>query len=310
MTVDNNLVVMPGVGVAIGRFQTPYLHKGHLALLERINQHEKGIVFIGCAPTPVTKKNPMDFMTRKSMIQAAVGPNVVILPIHDNPSDHVWSNNLDRMIREVSPFGKVVLYHSRDSFKDYYHGHFTTVDIESLGDVNATNIRDSVGAIPRASEDFRAGVIYASQNMYPRVQPTVDVIVYNGKHLLLGRKPKSDKYCFVGGFIDMTDPTAQVAGVRELQEETGLITTPDKLQYVGSYKINDWRDTPSTSVMTTCFKVDLKDCQNPEQAKAADDLEQVEWFNYVDGNTAFADMKNHILQKAHHVLFDAFCQQK
>lgn len=39
---------MVNTGVIIARFQTPYLHDGHLELIEAVKEkHEKIIVFIG-----------------------------------------------------------------------------------------------------------------------------------------------------------------------------------------------------------------------------------------------------------------------
>lgn len=293
---------IPGVGVAIGRFQTNELHDGHYAILDAVNKHQKGIVFIGCAATPVTKPNPMDFITRKLMIQEAVGDYVTILPLYDHPSDSTWSKTLDRAIREVAPFGTVTLYHSRDSFRDRYDGSFRCEELETIGTLNASNIREHVGRTPINSSDFRAGVIYASQNMYPRVQPTVDVIVYrkelNGtKSLLLGRKPGKKTYCFVGGFVDMTDQTALEAACRELREETTLVVNPTDLEWLTTCKINDWRDTPSTSVMTTCFQVNEQKCLGTPCA--ADDIEEVRWF---EANEQLFEQ----LGKGHHVLLRAF----
>lgn len=294
--------LLPGIGVAVGRFQTHELHAGHLEVIASVNRHQKGIVFIGCAATPVTKPNPMDFITRKLMLQEVVGENVTILPIYDHPSDEAWSKQLNKAIREIAPFGQVTMYHSRDSFKDRYHGNYSLQEVPAVGNLNATEIRNAVGATPINSVDFRSGVIYASQNMYPRVQPTVDVIVYSNdiggtKSVLLGRKPGKKSYCFVGGFVDMADETAMDAAVRELREETTLVANPYALEWLTTCKINDWRDTTSTSVMTTCFQVAIDSCNGT--AVAADDIEEVRWFV---ANDQLFDQ----LGKGHHVLFHAF----
>jgi len=277
-TFTSPIQSLPGIGVCVGRFQTPYLHAGHLAILRAVNDHSAGIVFIGTAATPMTKTNPLDFITRKLMVQAVVGNHVTIVPIADHRSDYAWSDNLDAAIRTIAPFGKVTLYHSRDSFKDHYHGiHVKNChEIPSVGEnLNATEIRKEIGTRPIGSGDFRAGVIYGTQNMFPRVQPTVDVAIVDleTEQALVGRKNGNTTLCFIGGFIDMTDKTAQEAGSRELQEETGIVYPANKLEYVSTNKINDWRDTPSTSVMTTFFAANVN--LEYRSYKAADDIEEL-----------------------------------
>ena len=270
------------VGVCVGRFQTPDLHDGHKAILDAVNSHNQGIVFIGVAATPVTKTNPLDFITRKMMVQEYVGNHVTILPIADHQSDHAWSENLDNMIKAmVLPFRKIALYHSRDSFVNHYFGHFryACVEIPTVGSsLNATNLRNLAGNKPINDESFRCGVIYASQNMFPRVQPVVDVTVVDtvNKKVLLGRKHGVKHLCFIGGFVDMNDETLEQAAVRELDEETGIRVPENELQFVCTNKIYDWRDTPSTSMMTTFFMAPRSDYTSIA-CQAADDIEELVW---------------------------------
>lgn len=302
MIIDDS---RPGIGICVGRFQTPYLHDGHLRILMAVNAHEHGIVFVGVPGTPMTTKNPMDFKTRELMIRKVVGNHIRILPVNDHPVDATWSQNLDRAIIDQFHLSKehfdlVVFYHGRDSFQPYYSGQFKKFIHLNDTPSNATELRKSIAREPRESEDFRRGVIYASQNMFPRVQPTVDIAplyfdLEDGNwKVLIARKPGKKTWCFVGGFMDMSDPTAEAAAARELEEETNLKLRPAQvmfMKYLGAVKINDWRDTPSTSVMTTFFCVEV-DKKQAESVKANDDVEEVKW---VDG----AELKPEMIGKSH-----------
>ena len=63
-------------GVIIGRFQTPELHSEHIKLIQYVlDRHEKVILFLGVSPTLANKKHPMDFITRKYMIEEQFGIN-------------------------------------------------------------------------------------------------------------------------------------------------------------------------------------------------------------------------------------------
>lgn len=67
------------VGVIIARVQTPYLHAGHKALFDHVSKkHPNVIVFLGIPRIQNTKRNPLDFSTRKEMIQHFY-PNLTIL---------------------------------------------------------------------------------------------------------------------------------------------------------------------------------------------------------------------------------------
>lgn len=69
------------VGVIIGRFQTNKLHEGHINLISHVlSNHKKTIILLGVSRVQNTKKNPLDFASRKAMIQKLF-PSVMILPI-------------------------------------------------------------------------------------------------------------------------------------------------------------------------------------------------------------------------------------
>lgn len=228
------------IGVIIGRFQTHKLHKGHKALIgEVLSRHEKVILFIGTTPATNTKKNPLDFITRKCMIEEQYNLSI-IMPLADQKSDEVWSKQIDSKIREVFPSGSVTLYGSRDSFKPYYKGQFKVVEFEPESYESATDVRKQVAGKVMQSEEFRAGVIYSVYSQYPTTFPTIDLaIMRGGNELLLGRKPNESQWRFIGGFVDPTDDNEIHSCKREGREETGLEL--DNFRFVCSKKVQDWR---------------------------------------------------------------------
>lgn len=272
---------IPGVGVVVGRFHCTELHLGHLKLLHEANQHANLVILLGCGKFPLTKKNPLDFPTRKLMLQTAF-PGTIILPIYNKKSDIVWSQQLDSIVSSIFPFSEISLYGSRDSFFPSYHGRFKKVEVEEIPGRNATSGRDIVGSQPLNTPDFRAGVIYASQNIFPRVNPTVDVGIWrkqpSGIQVLLGRKKDGTDWVFCGGFCDPADASLWCSAMRETREETGLqIRRTNQLKYVTSTKVTDWRSQPDCTIMTTFFAAKYEDEMGIP--KAGDDLVEVKWFN-------------------------------
>jgi bifunctional NMN adenylyltransferase/nudix hydrolase len=108
------------IGAVVGRFQIHELHDAHKYLIDQVVlNHKKSIVFLGVPKVVGTKKNPLDFDTRKKMIQSQY-PDTVILALPDIGDDTLWSQELDKRIREVYSIGDVLLYGGRDSFIPYY----------------------------------------------------------------------------------------------------------------------------------------------------------------------------------------------
>jgi len=257
MNIDVKRVVEPSeypIGVIIARFQVHMLHDAHKAILDLVyNNHKKMIVFIGVPVISNTKSNPLDFATRKAMIQEHC-PNAIILPLRDQRSNEKWSQILDS---EISmPFGDLpaLLYGSRDSFIPYYSGKYKTTELTTDVFYSGTEIRNQVSREILASSDFRAGVIHATYAQRPVTYPTVDIVAYNDKgQILLGKKPNEANYRFIGGFVDRTDKNWEQAAKREFMEETGGCEIGD-LTYVSSKAINDWRYSKTDSgIMTTFF---------------------------------------------------------
>jgi len=261
------------IGVIVGRFQVHELHPGHIALIESVKaKHKRVVILLGISPALVTRKNPLDFVARKEMILQKF-PDVSVLSIPDMPSDKDWSAELDGRIREACPVGSVMLYGGRDGFVKYYHGHFETTELADHQQVSGTEVRKSLSNEVKSSPDFRAGVIYAAYNQYPKVFPTVDVAILQGENILLGRKSHQTQYRFIGGFSDPTDDCYEAAARREAFEETGLEV--DSLQYVGSARIDDWRyRNEEDKIISLLFTAELQF----GKAEARDDIAELRWF--------------------------------
>lgn len=265
-------------GVIIGRFQVHQLHEGHKDLIKTVSEnHRKTILFLGISSVRGSKRNPLDFITRKLMIQSDF-PNITILPLPDQHEDKLWSNELDKRILETVSNSKVVLYGSRDSFIPFYLGKFPTYELESKIITSGTEVRKHVAQDILSDPAFRAGIIYASYNRYDISFQTVDVAIQNDKNeFLFARKPNENGIRFVGGFVDPKDQSLEIAAKREAQEETGLEVEIEK--YLGSFRVNDWRyRSESDKIMTTLFIA--KSVFGSPQAN--DDISELHWLSSDD----------------------------
>lgn len=274
------------IGVIIGRFQVHELHEAHKGMIESVlARHDKVLLFLGVSPTLSTKRNPLDFLSRKVMFEEAYGNRIsVILPLNDKKSDSVWSKQVDTKIREVFPIGSAVLYGSRDSFIPHYHGQFDVIELVPQSLVSATDIRKAVSKKVERTKEFRAGVIYACFNQFGIVHPVIDVAIMNEDEtqVLLGRKKDEIEFRFIGGFADVSDETLERTVRREAYEETGLEI--GDIQYIASVKVKDWRyrSDSDRAIMTTFFKAKKMFGSGGEQAN--DDIAEVRWFNVKDLN--------------------------
>ena len=263
------------VGVIIARFQTPYLHEGHKALMAEVaDNHDKLIIVLGVCPVRGSRKNPYDYFTREKMIKREY-PEVVVLPLSDHPSDTQWSENLDSILVTTCPAESFTLYGSRDSFIPYYFGKNKTVELPEHGDHNATELRQKYADKVFDSQDFRAGILYAYHNQYAKVYPTVDIAVYrnNGKEILLGKKSNNMKWRLIGGYVDPTDKKLEDAALRELEEEAGPIKVQN-MTYVMSTKVDDWRYRGEVDkIITTVFSCEYVS----GEIKAQDDICELGW---------------------------------
>ena len=265
------------VGVVIGRFQVPRLHKGHRHLLRYIEaRHRDRLVLLGTNAALPTPKNPLSFALREHMI-ATMLPGTPILALPDHPSDAVWSETVDALIEGAFPSREAVLYGSRDSFLKEYSGKHTRVFIPPLASFSGSDVRTNIRM--RHSEDFRRGVIYAHTKRSSRFYPTVDIAVLNPETeevLLCAKLSDGEKMRFVGGFVDASDPSWEHAALRELAEETTL-TDVSHLTYIGSTTIEDWRYKNTGDGITTTFFCVQYVSGTPEPR---DDIARLAWVPY------------------------------
>jgi 8-oxo-dGTP diphosphatase len=104
-------------------------------------------------------------------------------------------------------------------------------------------------------------------------------------HVLLGQRgPNSQAFanawCLIGGFLDPGSETLQQCAARELQEETGLAVSPDRMKFV-VIQSNPKRD-PRGQIIDTVWS-----CLLPSQRKAtaSDDIQAVAWHPLAEALT-------------------------
>ena len=212
-------------------------------------------------------------------------------------------------------FGEVTLYSARDGFAGTYSGKYKVkeldLELSVPKSVNATELRAAITNNIRASADFRAGVIYAIGQMFPRCVTTVDVaIAYcgdpsykikqdgtlpKGLSLLLGRKPGEPLWRFIGGHAEPPFRTKSFEEdvKKEALEETGLDVS--NIHYVGSSAIDDWRyrQEEVDGIKTGLYLAESMTMGG----RGADDIAEVKWF---DLNT----LTDKDFEPEHRVLFN------
>jgi len=169
---------------------------------------------------------------------------------------------------------------------------------------------------------------------YPVALRTVDIVPFYYKqegswptinsdfYFLLGRKPNVDKWQCIGGFVDPSDDSAEIAASRELKEETGMeipstlilgVSARDIFEavdfdtyglfYIGSYKIDDERYMKSShKIITNLYLVPiLYEHLHDINLKPCDDIEELKWFSKKE----LIERKQEIIVKKHLNLIDS-----
>jgi bifunctional NMN adenylyltransferase/nudix hydrolase len=302
MNIDPNKY---SIGVVVARFQVHELHEGHHHVIKQVTgNHKKTIIFLGVPRFVGTKKNPLDFDTRKKMVQTHY-PESIILAIQDQSDNTRWANELDKRIREVYPHGEVLMYGSRDSFIPHYlngGGKFQTKELEPLGTFAGTDIRKLISEEVKNSKDFRSGVIYHAYNLYPRVIPTVDIapLDKDAKRVLLAKKYDENKWRFIGGFVKPEDESVELAARRVYSKETGGNSESGDYKYITSCQIPDWRFRgEDDKIMTTFFTCGCL----WGQIQPSEDIQELKWFN-------ISELNSDMFMQEHQKLFSIFTSQK
>ena len=296
------------IGALVGRFQVHELHEAHKYLIDQVAEnHKKVILFLGVPKVVGTKKNPLDFDTRKRMIQHHY-PDIVILALPDFGDDRRWSSELDKRVKEVYPIGEVLLYGGRDSFIPYYKsggGHFDCKELDEYGTfVSGTEVRKMVSEQVKNSNDFRAGVIYQSYNQYPKVHPCVDVAILDESEekVLLAKRPFEDGWRFIGGFSKPTDVSYEHTVRRKISEDAGRNLSTNNPRYIGSCQIPDWRYQSEEDKILSILFITKKQFGRIDPS---DDVSELKWWDISE-----LEKDEKIITKEHKILLDMFLKNK
>lgn len=284
------------IGIIVARFQSPYLHEGHLALVKYVKErNDKVVIFLGTTVTRLTKNNPLDFETRKKMV-AERFPDIEIHEFPDQKHNDKWNEELDKLIDDLHQGNDIILYGSRDSFVNNYHGKYRTEIFQEIPNISATQLRNSCNDSVQDNRQFREGIIYASNQKYPTSWQAVDIAIINfdKKEILLGKKSGEDRFRFIGGFVDVKDSRLEISAKREVVEECGDIET-DQYEYITSLRIDDWRYRNTEDKIMTAFFC----CHFIfGHVQAKDDIAELEWKNLKTLSENDLEPEHHELLKA------------
>lgn len=273
------------LGVLIGRFQIHQLTEGHKYLFAQVaGQCQRVLALLGVPPISSRRRDPLEYALRARMLQDywddayPAGPELIVVPCLDCPLDTDWVRQIDNTITALAPNTPTMVYCGPDGCGPMYKnaGGFWPVEILEAIPGHATEHRAAL--TPRHTEDFRAGVIYATERRFLNPYPVVDVAVFRplDGHVLLAQKKidQTGRWRLIGGFVDVADASFEHAVKREVREETGIEV--DNLRYVGSARVPDWRyrGTPeglTSAVFIASYVFGI--------AAASDDIHRCQWLD-------------------------------
>lgn len=136
------------VGIIVGRFQTPFLHDGHLNMVKRVlDECDLVVIVIGGDDGAVpNEKNPFSFAFRRELLEYQLqnySNKLIYTEIIDCDSDVRWNAKLNVIANKywVMEGCDVALFGSRDSFLKTYEGPHKTKELEVEVEMSATEIR-------------------------------------------------------------------------------------------------------------------------------------------------------------------------
>lgn len=134
------------LAIFIGRFQP--LHKGHFqTLLTGTKLADKLLVLVGSASDTRTIDNPFSFEEREQMIlesRECTAHNIKVRPIKDYPSDAVWANRVDDIVKgfETNDSKIVLIGDHTDPASSYLKMfNWPVIGNENVAGVHAAAIR-------------------------------------------------------------------------------------------------------------------------------------------------------------------------
>ena len=292
------------IGAIIVRFQEDDLHEGHHYLIKQVtDNHQKVVVFLGVSPIMGTQRNPLDFNNRRLMIHNHY-PNVVVVSLPDQGDNTRWAQTLDRRLREVFPYGNVLLYGSRASFIPFYkdgEGQFDCQELIEIPSESGSDIRKRISETIINSTDFRAGIIYHTYNQPPKTFPAVYTAIFNDKgQILLSMKKWEEKFRFIGAFATVDDESYENTIKRKFYQDAGGVEIGG-FEYIGSCQIPDWRLRGCPDKMIGTF---LKSKLLFGKLEPSRDIEELKWFKPSDifDGTGRSIVINSQIVEDHHVL--------
>lgn len=270
-------------GIIIGRFQIDELHTAHKQLIETvINNHSHVVIVLGLSPIECSQKNPLDYRTRKVLLQTAY-PNVDIVYLNDMRYNDDWSDALDKVIQSVTrSHQSICLYGGRDSFIPYYSGKYQTQELtlKESAFISATSRRKLIRNTIVNDADFRKGIIYATASIQPMAFPAISLAIYDTSynHILLGKTVTDRQYNFITDYLPIKK-TFENFAVEVCFNKTGLKIDKKNLKKQDSYIIDDWRyRSENDSVITQLYTTTV----NFGQVEPKGDLVMLTWIKLSD----------------------------
>lgn len=324
--------------VFIGRFQP--MHNAHVEIIQKaIKLTKELIIIVGSARQARTFKNPWNEKERILMIQGvlnSINTGTTRIHIESNTdtiyNDAAWAARVQGIVSKCRCLeGKTgIIGHKKDE-SSFYLDMFPQWELEevsSLGDINATSIRETYfedkdskleilnKVVPKVVLSYLIatdGNIYFEQICrerqfiekykeqyscfpYPPIFVTTDAVVHCSGHVLMIKRkaePGKGLWALPGGFVNAyTDKSLQDAMIRELKEETTIkVPVPVLIGNIQSTKVFDAVGRSARGrTITHAFFIDLG-FQDFPKVKGADDAEQAKWIaiGNLDSSECFED---------------------